>query len=45
MFDKKNQNNTVIESDVGVEVGSDKNHVPCYQENDREPYAPLAHGN
>ena len=28
-----------------VEVGSDSNHVPCYQENDGEPYAPLAYGN
>jgi hypothetical protein len=45
MFDKKSQNNTVTELDVGVEVGSDNNHVTCYQENDREPYAPLAYEN
>jgi hypothetical protein len=33
-FEQKSQNNTEIELDAGVEVGSDDNHVPCYQEND-----------
>jgi hypothetical protein len=42
--DKKSQNNTVIELDVSVEAGTDNNHVPCCQENDRGPYAPLAYG-
>ena len=39
------QKNTEIYLDASVEAGSDDNHVPCYQDNDREPYAPTAYGN